>query len=110
LILHWTERVADEAINRALDRSLILPALGFQESFSNKESISISCNRSWVSGGSIDTVKTRIYGRSPLPLIYSSTEPSPSRAPLRRHKYARALNFPSGDDYLEALFATGCID
>jgi hypothetical protein len=32
LILHRTQRVADEAINRALDCSLVLPAFRFQKS------------------------------------------------------------------------------
>ena len=37
LILHRTQRVADEAINRALDGILILAAFRFQNLFSTRE-------------------------------------------------------------------------
>ena len=44
LILHRTQRVADEAINRALDGILILAAFRFQNLFSTRETTPGSCN------------------------------------------------------------------
>ena len=44
LVLHRTQRVADEAINRALDGILILAAFRFQNLFSTRETTPGSCN------------------------------------------------------------------
>src|SRR6267154_1384266 len=43
LVLHRTQRVADEAINRALDGILILAAFRFQNLFSTRETTPGSC-------------------------------------------------------------------
>src|SRR5882672_7430346 len=44
LVLYRTQRVADEAINRALDGILILAAFRFQNLFSTRETTPGSCN------------------------------------------------------------------
>jgi hypothetical protein len=44
LVLHRTQRVADEAINRALDGILTLAAFRFQNLFSTRETTPGSCN------------------------------------------------------------------
>src|SRR6267154_751949 len=49
LVLHRTQRVADEAINRALDGILILAAFRFQNLFSTRETTPGSCNNTLTS-------------------------------------------------------------
>jgi hypothetical protein len=49
LVLHRTQRVADEPINRALNGILILAAFRFQNLFSTRETTPGSCNNTLTS-------------------------------------------------------------